>query len=441
MSPTPNRSRLLPGFVLATVVICLTLFTPARAGAQVGLLPPSYPEDMGLANSLAFSPDGKLLACGCCGPYNDIKDYDILQIWDVATGRETARLKTYGFAAFSPDGKTLAGRGDKGRLQLWEAQSHRIRLDDEAGPYFNVLAFSPDSRLLLTGNDSPQFTLRDAGYGTVLYEEKLPVTVLSRGTVTIQCPIFIYDARFAPDGKEIALAVTTLGAVSKPSQIYLGQIIRDRTGGTRSGKIGLKWRLKIAVPAPRGVCSLSYAPDGQRLAAASNDASVRVFNARDGRQLREFCPPWDTRCWESPMYHVAFSPDGKTLAGAGPFSSPGIRLWDAATGKELHRLRLKGDAPDRPEIFQSAEIFQSIAFSPDGKLLASAGAQRDVILWDVATGQRTKVIDRTIAIRDRPPRPALPRAPAPVPAGVAPPQTLINRELGTPEPPDPSREK
>jgi len=249
MSPTPNRSRLLPGFVLATVVICLTLFTPARAGAQVGLLPPSYPEDMGLANSLAFSPDGKLLACGCCGPYNDIKDYDILQIWDVATGRETARLKTYGFAAFSPDGKTLAGRGDKGRLQLWEAQSHRIRLDDEAGPYFNVLAFSPDSRLLLTGNDSPQFTLRDAGYGTVLYEEKLPVTVLSRGTVTIQCPIFIYDARFAPDGKEIALAVTTLGAVSKPSQIYLGQIIRDRTGGTRSGKIGLKWRRRGAFAA------------------------------------------------------------------------------------------------------------------------------------------------------------------------------------------------
>ncbi len=404
------------------VLSCLSLLLSERAVAQGPSAPPGFPEDMGLANSLAFSPDGKLLACGCCGPYNDAKDYDILQIWDVATGRETARLKTYGFAAFSPDGKTLAGRDDKGRLQLREARSHRIRFHDEAGPYFNVLAFSPDSRLLLTGSDYGEFTLRDVASGTVLYKEKLPSVILPRGTLTFEGPHVIFDARFAPDGSEIALAVTTLVGVSKPSQIYLGQITRDRTGRTRGGRIGLKWRLKIGLPSPIGVCSLSYAPDGKQLAAADNDASVRVFDARDGRELREFSPRWDTRYWQSPRYHVAFSPDGKTLAGAGPFHSPGIRLWEAATGKELHRLRVEGDASDRP-----GEIFHAIAFSPDGKLLASAGAAREVVLWDVAAGQRTKVIDRTIDIRDRPPRPPRLPAPGPVPAGVIPPPPMFHR--------------
>ena len=150
------------------VLSCLSLLLSERTVAQGPSAPPGFPEDMGLANSLAFSPDRKLLACGCCGPYNDAKDYDILQIWDVATGRKTARLKTYGFAAFSPDGKTLAGRNNKGRLRLREARSHRIRFHDEAGPYFNVLAFSPDRRLLLTGSDYGDFTLRDVACGRCL---------------------------------------------------------------------------------------------------------------------------------------------------------------------------------------------------------------------------------------------------------------------------------
>ena len=128
---------------------------------------------MSLANSLAFSPDGKLLACGCS---------EAVQIWDVASGRETAQLNSNWFATFSPDGRTLASRGDMGELQLWEMPSQKIRFkDDKTNPHAELAAFSPDGQLLATGNDSPQFTLRDAASGTVLYEEKLPVTVLSRG--------------------------------------------------------------------------------------------------------------------------------------------------------------------------------------------------------------------------------------------------------------------
>src|SRR4051812_44035165 len=75
---------------------------------------------------------------------------------------------------------------------------------------------------------------------------------------------------------------------------------------------------------------------------------------------------------------VAFSPDGKTLASAGPGKA--IVLWDVATGKE--RASLQGH--------QKTVI--SVAFSPDGKKLASGSEDRTVKLWDVATGKETATL-------------------------------------------------
>ena len=72
---------------------------------------------------------------------------------------------------------------------------------------------------------------------------------------------------------------------------------------------------------------------------------------------------------------VAFSPDGRRIASAGDDET--VKVWDAATGQEI--LTLKGHTGDVP----------SVAFSPDGKRLASASTDGTVKLWDATTGQET----------------------------------------------------
>jgi WD40 repeat protein len=196
-----------------------------------------------------------------------------------------------------------------------------------------VVAFSPDGKLLATGNTDKNIRFWSVA-GT---NPGQPVRALVG-------PDAIDSLAISPDGKRLATA---------------GPDGTTRMWDVATGKEIVALRGRQA----------AFAPDGKVLATGGADGTIRLWDVATGKELRVFETAVRVEL------HVTFAPDGKTVAMAGGVeedANPSAReviLWDAATGQV--RVRLRGHT-DR--------VF-ALAFSPDGKRLASASGDGTVIIW------------------------------------------------------------
>ena len=122
------------------------------------------------------------------------------------------------------------------------------------------------------------------------------------------------------------------------------------------------------------VNSVAYSPDGKLLASGSSDNTVRLWEVSTGKELQRL------EGHNSDVNSVAYSPDGKHLASGS--SDNTVRLWEMATGKELQRLE------------EHSQFVNSVAYSPDGRRLASGSSDNTVWLWEETTDNELKRFKR-----------------------------------------------
>jgi WD40 repeat protein len=290
---------------------------------------------------VAFSPDGRFLAAG--------NFEGMIIVSEVATGRELSTLPGVYLSAvntlvFSPDGQVLAAGSSEGGLRLWKVAGWRelrsLSRDIRAGPDIHSIAFSPDGRVLASGDNNKTVRLWDVANGR-------EVRRINVGSDTI-----VNAVAFSPDGRILASA-------SDDKAIRFWDAASGRELRTLRGHAG-------------GVNTVAFSPDGRILASGSEDRTIRFWDVQSGRELR-------TVSGHSEMVNsVAFSPDGRILAsGSGDRT---VKLWDVTGGRELRTLN------------GHSEMVNSVALSPDGRMLASGRDDGTVALWDLQSGGELRTI-------------------------------------------------
>ena len=340
-----------------------------------------------------WPPAAPSLATGSGNPENRFVVTNLfpaeVKVWDAVARNEITTLRAHQAGvqtlAFAPDGKTLATASVSGELILWNlpAGTQRTNFGRLRLPVL-AAAFSPDGARLAVGGGDP--------YGRETFLELLDLATGRAAPVLQGHRSAVFALAFSPDGQSLATA-------------GLDQTVKLWSCATGSELLTIRGH-------QAAIWSLAFDPTGQRLATASWDHTVKVWEVHQPQEFDlpvrrpDYClhfspnaeylacggfrtqilklgsrePPVFLPDYTNADALTAWSPDGALLATAGMDQL--ITLWQTGTWRKL--AVLEG---------HKAKIW-SLAFSPDGQTLASGGDIKDptLRLWDVAARRARAVL-------------------------------------------------
>jgi WD40 repeat protein len=298
-----------------------------------------------LINDATFSTDGRRVASASW-------DHEV-RIWDIATGRELRRLghpNRLMSVAFSRDGRRLAsGCADRG-VYVWDVESGNqlTRLEGHGGQVWAV-AFTPDGSKVLSAGDDAALRLWDLATAK-------EVRRFTGHSDRVWCFALSTDGRrILSGGGGLLTTGRTADCALRLWDLESGKELRRFEGHTKD------------------IRRVAFSPDGRRALSGGFDKTVRLWDLETGKELRSFEGHGDF------VESVCFTPDGRRavscsgadlVAGSRVLGTDhSIRVWDLATGKQLHRMDPKVGPLYKLEV------------SPDGRYLLTGSEDKTVRLW------------------------------------------------------------